>query len=108
MSSSARRSTGLLWGTFIAFFGLLSSLSIWLWTKFCLLFPRWSMRQNEFAADEYAYQIGFGDSLARVLDERLCSPPERGLLQALYATHPHSDDRVGRLQDLGASYSNGS
>lgn len=93
------------WRILIGFFGVLSSLSIWLWTKFCLLFLRWSMRQNEFVADEYAYRIGFGDSLARVLDECLCSPPERGLLQALYATHPHSDNRVGRLQDLGASYS---
>jgi len=94
-----------LWSMLIAFFGVLSSLSIWLWTKFCLLFLRWSMRQNEFAADEYAYRIGFGNSLARVLDEHLCSAPHRGLLQALYATHPHSDDRVGRLQDLGATYS---
>ena len=94
-----------LWRMLIVFFGVLSSLSIWLWTKFCLLFLRWSMRQNEFVADEYAYNIGFGNSLARVLDEQLCSTPERGLLRALYATHPHSDDRVGRLQDLGATYS---
>ena len=61
------------------------------------------MRQNEFVADEYAYKIGFGNGLARVLD--LCPAPKRGLLKALYATHPHSDDRVARLQNLGASYS---
>ena len=85
--------------------GVLSSLSIWLWTKFCMLFLCWSMRQNEFAADEYAYRIGFGNTLARVLDQCLCSPPERGLLQALYSTHPHTDERVGRLQNMGAIYS---
>lgn len=98
-------SKNMLWRMLIGFFGVLSSLSIWLWTKFCLLFLRWSMRQNEFVADEYAYRIGFGYSLARVLDGCLCSAPGRGLLQALYATHPHSDDRVGRLQDLGVVYS---
>lgn len=101
----AIRTRSFLWGSFIAFFGSLSSISIWLWTKFCMLFLMWSMRQNEFAADEYAYKIGFGNGLAKVLDSHLCSAPERGLLKALYASHPHSDDRVARLQDLGSTYS---
>lgn len=94
-----------LLGAIIAFFGALSSASIWLWTKFCMLFLMWSMRQNEYVADEYAYKIGFGSDLARVLDLHICSEPTGGLLKALYATHPHSDDRVARLQDLGATYS---
>lgn len=94
-----------LWRMLIVFFGALSSISIWLWTKFCMLFLMWSMRQNEFVADEYAYKIGFGNGLARVLDLHICPAPKRGLLKALYATHPHSDDRVARLQNLGASYS---
>lgn len=25
--------------------------------------------------------------------------------EALYATHPHSDDRIARLQEIGAEYS---
>lgn len=94
-----------LWGSLIAIFGAFSSLSIWLWTKFCMIFLMWSMRKNEFVADEYAYRIGFGDGLARVLDSHLCSVPDNGLLKALYSTHPHSDDRVARLQELGATYS---
>lgn len=86
-------------------FGSLSTVLVWLWTKFCMLFLMWSMRQNEFVADEYAYSIGYGNMLAYVLDRKMCSQPENGLLKALYSTHPHSDDRVARLQNLGSSYS---
>lgn len=78
---------------------------IWIWTKFCMLFLMWSMRQNEYVADEYAYNIGFGKELATVLDNSLCSSPENGLLKALYATHPCSDDRIANLQKLGVEYS---
>lgn len=89
----------------IGFIASISSISIWLWTKFCMLFLMWSMRQNEFIADEFAFQLGFGNELARVLDNELCSSPENGLLKALYSTHPHSDIRIARLQELGATYS---
>ncbi len=92
-------------GFFMTLFGSLSSVLIWLWTKFCMIFLMWSMRQNEFVADEYAYHLGYGNILASVLDRHMCSVPNNGLLKALYATHPHSDDRVAKLQDLGATYS---
>lgn len=92
-------------GLLMALIGSISTISIWLWTKFCMLFLMWSMRQNEYVADEYAYELGYGTTLASVLDRHLCSTPENGLLKALYATHPHSDDRIARLQELGANYS---
>lgn len=97
--------TRSVWGTILmTIFGGLSTVSIWLWTKFCMLFLMWSMRQNEFIADEFAYQIGYGKTLASVLDRHMCSKPENGLLKALYSTHPNSDDRIARLQELGAEY----
>nr|DAZ40299.1 MAG TPA: hypothetical protein [Caudoviricetes sp.] len=92
-------------GIFVAIVGGLSSALIWLWTKFCMLFLMWSMRQNEYIADEYAFKLGFGETLASVLDHHMCSAPDNGLLKALYATHPHSDDRIARLQELGSEYS---
>lgn len=92
-------------GVFATLAASISSALIWLWTKFCMLFLMWSMRQNEFVADEYAYSLGYGTKLASVLDRHMCSAPDNGLLKALYSTHPHSDDRVARLQDLGANYS---
>lgn len=97
--------TKSVWGTILmTIFGGLSTVSIWLWTKFCMLFLMWSMRQNEFIADEYAYQIGYGEILASVLDRHMCSKPGNGILKALYSTHPNSDDRVAKLQNLGAEY----
>lgn len=92
-------------GIFVAVVGGLSSALIWLWTKFCMLFLMWSMRQNEYIADEYAFKLGFGETLASVLDNHMCSAPDNGLLKALYATHPHTDDRIARLQELGSEYS---
>lgn len=92
-------------GIFATLAASVSTGMIWLWTKFCMLFLMWSMRQNEFVADEYAYSIGYGDTLAYVLDRNMYSQPENGLLKALYSTHPHSDDRVAQLQNLGANYS---
>ncbi len=89
---------------FITFLGGISTILIWLWTKFCMVFLMWSMRQNEFIADEYAYKLGHGATLASVLDQQMCSTSNNGLLKALYATHPDNDERVARLQELGASY----
>ena len=65
----AIRSRRLISGVLLAGIASLSSNLIWLWTIFCLLFLRWSMRQNEFVADEFAYNIGFGNQLAKVIDE---------------------------------------
>lgn len=92
-------------GVFATLAASISAGLIWLWTKFCMLFLMWSMRQNEFVADEYAHKLGYGAMLASVLDRHMCSAPNNGLLKALYSTHPHSDDRIAHLQELGASYS---
>lgn len=88
-------------GTFTAIISSISVGMIWLWTKFCMLFLMWSMRQNEYIADEYACRIGFGKELAYVLDNALCSNPNNGLLKALYSTHPSTDDRIARMQNTG-------
>lgn len=92
-------------GAFATLAASISAGLIWLWTKFCMLFLMWSMRQNEYVADEYAYKLGYGAVLASVLDRHMCSAPDNGLLKALYSTHPHSDDRIAKLQELGANYS---
>lgn len=92
-------------GTFATLAASVAAGLIWLWTKFCMLFLMWSMRQNEYVADAYAFQLGYGTILASILDRHMCSAPNNGLLKALYSTHPHSDDRIAKLQELGANYS---
>ena len=92
-------------GILTALFAGISTGLSWLWVKFCMLFLMWSMRQNEYLADEFAYKIGFGLELATVLDQHISDVPHDGFLSALYATHPCNDDRVAALQNLGVPYS---
>ena len=77
---------------------------IWLWTKFCMLFLMWSMRANEYDADKYAAELGYGFELAKGLDAIGTSEPQESFLKALYSTHPNTHDRIGRLQQMGVSY----
>ena len=92
-------------GCLLGMFATLSVVAVWLWARFCTMFLMWSMRANEFVADKYAFDIGFGSELAFALDTTFASQPSNGLLRALYATHPNVHDRVGRLQQMGAVYS---
>lgn len=91
-------------GLFTALFAGISTGLSWLWVKFCKLFLMWSMRQNEYLADEYAFRIGFGVELAQVLDQHLCDVPRKGFFNALYNPHPYNDDRVAALQNMGVLY----
>lgn len=100
----AIRSRSFLAGTLIALTGAMSTVAIWLWTKFCMLFLMASMRANEYVADEYARTIGFGYELASALDMIHSNTPSNGLLKALYSTHPDHNDRVARLQEAGVAY----
>lgn len=92
-------------GIIAALFAGISSGLSWLWVKFCMFFLMWSMRQNEYLADEFAYKVGFGLELATVLDQHISDVPHDGFLSALYSTHPCNDDRVAALQNLGVPYS---
>jgi heat shock protein HtpX len=84
--------------------GLFFAGIVWLWTKFCMLFLMWSMRKNEYVADAYAADLGYGVELARGLDAIGTSKPQESLLKALYSTHPNAYDRIGRLQQMGVAY----
>lgn len=92
-------------GCILSLFGLICSAVVWLWTKFCMLFLMWSSRANEFEADKYACEIGFGYELAVALDTIGSGVPQSSLLKALYSTHPETNDRIDRLQKLGVPYS---
>lgn len=92
-------------GILTAIFAGISYGLTWIWVKFCKLFLMWSMRQNEFVADEFAARIGFGYELACALDQQLFDVPHNGFLNALYDSHPCNDDRIAALQNMGVDYS---
>ena len=92
-------------GCLMGIVGAFTVAVVWLWTKFCMLFLTWSKRKNEFAADKYASKIGFGNELAYALDSIGVVYPREQMLKALYSTHPDVHERIGRLQEMGASYS---
>lgn len=76
-----------------------------LWTKFCLLFLRTSMRANEYVADKFAYDIGFGKQLAMALSIlQNYEVPKKNIFGLLYSTHPDINNRIYRLQLLGVDY----
>lgn len=101
MIRSGSSATGCVFSSF----SILCAGFVWLWTKFCMLFLMWSSRANEYEADKYAYEIGYGYQLAQVLDSIGTGTPQSTLLKALYSTHPETNDRIGKLQELGVPYS---
>ncbi|UOE53489.1 M48 family metalloprotease [Cytobacillus oceanisediminis] len=84
--------------------GVIIQFPVWAWTRFGLLFIQASSRQNEFEADRFAADLGYGSELASALDRVAGQSPDIGILKAMYSTHPDTDERIGRLQDLGAEY----
>lgn len=77
--------------------------AMWLWTKLGVLLCLHSSRENEKLADQYSFELGYGEYLCYFLD-RLPISTERGLWAALNASHPDHDSRIAYLQELGCSY----
>lgn len=82
--------------------GIVSGL-VWIWTKIGTLLVMKSSRSNEFEADEFSYNLGYGNELCAMLDV-IGDSKAKGLFATLASTHPHKDDRIAKLQELGASY----
>lgn len=75
----------------------------WLWTWIGIALVMKSSRKNEYEADEFAYDLGFGNELCALLDN-ICGSKAKGLFAALASSHPEKDERIANLQKLGATY----
>lgn len=104
-AGTSRSSTGCLIGSICALFCAMLTGIIWLWTQICSLLLMGSSRANEYAADRYAHEIGYGDELAEALDRLTLGAPRSTILQLLYNSHPEPSDRIGRLHGMGSTYS---
>lgn len=75
----------------------------WVWTQIGVLLVMKSSRSNEYAADEFSFHLGYGNSLCMLLDS-ICASNAKGLFATLASSHPDRDDRIAKLQELGCTY----
>ncbi len=73
------------------------------WTKLGTILVMKTSRSNEYRADAFAAEMGYGMDLCALLDDFLEECPE-GLFAALASTHPEKSDRIARLQAMGVPY----
>ena len=59
-------------------------------------------RKNEYAADKFAFEIGYGDDLvsALYLLQDMCISESAKLVDRLKASHPHIAKRIGMLESM--------
>lgn len=76
---------------------------MWGWTKIGLALVMHSSRQNEYLADEFAFELGYGNNLCSVLDT-FYGGNSKGLWANLASSHPDTNNRIAKLQELGCEY----
>lgn len=75
----------------------------WIWTKIGVLLVMKASRANEFEADEFSFNLGYGNELCMLLDS-ISGSHAKGLFANLASSHPDKDDRIAKLQELGCTY----
>ena len=75
----------------------------WVWTKIGVLLVMKASRANEYEADEFSFNLGYGNELCMLLDS-ISGASAKGLFANLASSHPDKDDRIAKLQELGATY----
>lgn len=74
----------------------------WVWTQIGVLLVMKSSRANEFEADEFSFDLGYGDGLCILLNS-IGSSHKKGLFANLASSHPDKNDRIAKLQELGVT-----
>lgn len=74
-----------------------------LWTWIGTMLVMKSCRANEYEADEFAFNLGYGNELCLLLDT-IDETGAKGLFATLASNHPEKNERIAKLQALGATY----
>ena len=74
------------------------------WTQIGVWLCMYSSRKNEYKADEYAFNCGYGEDLCQVLESFGTAKGATGLFAALVSSHPDNYDRINKLRSLGNTY----
>ena len=88
---------------------LLFGAAMWVWTKLGVLICMTSSRQNEYFADKFAYDIGYGTRLKEALIalEGEDIPKAKGLWATLNSSHPETIKRIEKLDSYTADARSG-
>lgn len=70
-----------------------------LWTKLGVMLVMKSSRASEYDADQFAFDLGYGDDLCNLL-ENVDSLETKGLFASLMSAHPPKEKRIERLHKL--------
>ena len=76
---------------------------MWMWTKIGIVMVMKSSRANEYLADEFAFNLGYGDELC-ILLEQITGPEPKGLFKSLVSSHPKTKKRIEHLQEKKKMY----
>lgn len=76
---------------------------MWLWTKIGILLVMKSSRENEYEADAFSFNLGYGNELCALLDF-IGNSGAKGLFANLASSHPNKDARIAKLQGMGVTY----
>ena len=96
LTGSERESGAMLFALFL--------VMLVLWIGICYLLIRGIIRKNQFDADLYAADCGYGEAMCMYLDKCSTDKVNQGL-KILELGHPSSDQRISALQGAGVSYS---
>ena len=88
----------------LAFVGdLVVAALMWVWTKLGQYLVLATGRSEEYLADEFSFKLGYSEGLCRFLD-RFAGGSSKGVFAVLSSSHPATDDRIGKLQQMGCTY----
>ncbi len=82
---------------------LVIAIMMWLWTKFGQYLVLATSRSQEYYADEFSFKLGYSVGLCSFLS-RFAGGKTKGVFAVLSSSHPDTDDRIARLQQLGSTF----
>lgn len=99
----ARSDEGILTGLFGALSGIVMAICVRgflkVWTSIGVLLCMKTSRDCEYEADAFSSQLGYNYGLTMMLSKFTGEAPQ-GLLASLASTHPESESRIQRLQQM--------
>lgn len=76
---------------------------MWVWTAIGVTMVMKSSRENEYRADKFAFNLGYGYELCVMLDS-VSGVKSKGLFKSLVSSHPKTKKRIAHLQKEGVRY----